>query len=217
MSAAVLDGMQFRLKTSPQRRGVLHAARVKFRWKVSLRGSSPFTLETSARRPRGGAGAPAHLAAARPGGRGGGGAGGGRGGAGCALPWAARQVGPRPGSSLPRSREQSWEGGVVASQRSARLSHPLTHGRKVALKPSPSSYFLLRAWLFVELEPGVEEPTPHTTRCPARVAARGPASPGRRHKLFCCLGILVRRVPHFEGGGAGSADRYVACCSELCV
>ncbi|VCW67868.1 unnamed protein product, partial [Gulo gulo] len=89
--------------------------------------------------------------------------------------------------------------GVVPSPRAARLSHPLTHGRKVALQPSPSSYFLPRAWLFVELEPGGEEPTPHTTRCPARVAARGPASPGRRHKLSRLFGDTCPESPALGG------------------
>lgn len=87
-------------KDEPLKAGCPPVARVKFRWKVSFRSSSPFTLETSTRRrPRSGAGALAHLAAARPQVRGGGGAGGGGGGAGHRVPpdvragWAP----PRPG------------------------------------------------------------------------------------------------------------------------
>lgn len=136
-------------KASPQGRGVLHAARVKFRWKLSLRSPSSFTVETGAGRPRGRR-SPAHLAAARPGA----GAGQGRGwrragrcGAGrAALPWPGRAGWAPPRLSPARAPEGAGRAG--ASPGSARHCPRLTHRRKVALRPYPVSSFLPPARLW---------------------------------------------------------------------
>ena len=90
--------------------------------------------------PRSRARPPAHLAAAPPGE----GAGlAARAGAGrdASSPGPARQVGPRLGSDPARAPPKARVGGR-GSPGAARLCHRLTHRRKVALGPSPTSYFL---------------------------------------------------------------------------
>lgn len=140
-------------------------------------------------------------------------------GPGPVLPRAAGQVGPRLAPARPASPAlpgaQSWEGGVVQGPGSARLSRPLTHGRKVALKPSPFSYFLPRAGLLswsragrsrLSAPPGVRRGWWLGVRCTLDGGTNFPDS----------LGTLVRSVPHCVEGGAESAGRYVAPCLELC-
>lgn len=128
----------------------------KFRWKLSLRSPSSFTVETGAGGPRGRR-SPAHLAAARPGA----GAGQGRGwrragrgwrragrcGAGrAALPWPGRAGWAPPRLSPARAPEGAGRAG--ASPGPARRCPRLTHRRKVALRPSPVSSFLPPARLW---------------------------------------------------------------------
>lgn len=108
---------------------------------------------------------------------------------------------------------------MVRSPGSARLSRPLTHRRKVALSPPPSSSSSLpRAWRAAELEPRGEQPAPPSPLGDPR-AGGGSAAGASRTAAQTFPTVCGHRPesPARRGGGARSADRYVASCPEPCA
>lgn len=169
---------------------------------------------------------PAHLTAASPGG----GAGlAARAGAGpdASSPGPARQVAPRLRSGPARAPPSARVGGR-GSPGAARLRHRLTHRRKVALRPSPTSYFLPGARCRLGAGWGGPGPRRESGRRPGRRAdcpgpGEEPAPPSSRcparwwHKLSGLSLDSPGESRTGPGGGAAAADRYVACGSEICA